>query len=173
MLIVDYVRFMSSKQNNTAASNIHSLLWSAMHTALLIHMENAAASNHRPDPSAAGEIRARDVECRSNLQSHGENTWISWSGVWRWKMLHLREIGSRHNSYINMILRQVAFSILTAYFLGRQMSDVSMGETGREWLTEAFLFSRRYEDKRSLFAERIERGVEDMLSDGERFSDFF
>lgn len=88
-------------------------------------------------------------------------------------MLHLREIGSRHNSYINMILRQVAFSILTAYFLGRQMSDVSMGETGREWLAEVFLFSRRYEDKRSLFAERIERGVEDMLSDGERFSDFF
>lgn len=88
-------------------------------------------------------------------------------------MLHLREIGSRHNSYINMILRQVAFSILTAYFLGRQMSDVSMGETGREWLTEVFLFSRCYEDKRSLFAERIERGVEDMLSDGERFSDFF
>lgn len=82
----------------------------------------------------------RDVECSSNLQSHGENTWISWSGVWRWKMLRLREIGSRHNSYINMILRQVTFSTLTAYFLGRQMSDVSMGVTGREWLTVVFCF---------------------------------
>lgn len=55
-------------------------------------------------------------------------------------MLRLREIGSRHNSYINMILRQAAFSILTAYFLGRQMSDVSMGVTGREWLTVGSFF---------------------------------
>lgn len=46
-------------------------------------------------------------------------------------MLHHCEIGSRHNSYINMILRQVPFSILTAYFPGRQMSDVSMGVTKR------------------------------------------
>lgn len=55
-------------------------------------------------------------------------------------MLRLREIGSRHNSYINMILRQVAFSILTAYFQGRQMSDVSMGGTESEWLTVFFQF---------------------------------
>lgn len=48
-------------------------------------------------------------------------------------MLHLREIGSRHNSYINMILGQVAFCILTAYFLGRRMSDVSIGVTRGEW----------------------------------------
>lgn len=86
-------------------------------------------------------------------------------------MLHLREIGSRHNSYINMILRQAAFSILTAYFLGRQMSDVSMGVTGREWLTVGSVFAGCYEDRRSLFAERIEMEREDMLSDGERSSD--
>lgn len=88
-------------------------------------------------------------------------------------MLHLREIGSRHNSYINMILRQVAFSILTAYFLGRQMSDVAMGVTGREagcgFLS--FFPPRCYEDKRCIFAERIEMEGEDMLSDRERFSD--
>lgn len=91
----------------------------------------------------AAEIRVRDVECWSNLQSHGENTWIFWSGVWRWKMLRLREIGSRHNSYINMILRQAAFSILTAYFLGRQMSNVSMGVTGSERLTVGSFLRRR------------------------------
>lgn len=103
--------------------------------------ENAAASNTVQIHQWQQKIRVRHTECRSNLQSHGENTWIFWSGVWRWKMLHLREIGSRHNSYINMILRQASFSILTAYFLGRQMSDVSMGVTGREWLTR-FLFCR-------------------------------
>lgn len=55
-------------------------------------------------------------------------------------MLRLREIGRRHNSYINMILRQVAFSILTAYFLGRKMSNVAMGVTGREKPTLVFCF---------------------------------
>lgn len=140
MLSVDYLRFMCSKPNNIAASNIHSHLRSAMHTPPLIHIENAAASNTDLIHQRRQEIRVRNVECGSNLQSHGENTWISWSGVWRWKMLCLREIGSRHNSYINMILRQVAFSVLTAYFLGRQMSDVSMGVTGREWLTVVCCF---------------------------------
>lgn len=84
-------------------------------------------------------------------------------------MLRLHEIGSRHNSYINMILIQVAFSILTAYFLGRHMSDVSMGVTGREWLTVFFFCASCDEDRRSLFAERIEMEEEDMLSDGEMF----
>lgn len=83
-------------------------------------------------------------------------------------MLCLREIGSRHNPYINMILRQVAFSILTAYFLGRQMNDVSMGVTGREWLI-FFLDSMR--PKEGFFAESMEMEGEDMLRDGERFSD--
>lgn len=55
-------------------------------------------------------------------------------------MLRLREIGRRQNSYINMILRQVAFSILTAYFLGRKMSNVAMGVTGREKPTLVFCF---------------------------------
>lgn len=55
-------------------------------------------------------------------------------------MLCLREIGSRPNSYINMILRQVSFPTLTAYFLARQMSDVSTGPIGRGWLTVVFFF---------------------------------
>lgn len=137
--------------NNIATSNIHSHLWSAMHTLPLIHKENAAASNTDLIHQLQQKIRVRHMEGRSNLQSHRENTWIFWSGVWRWKMLHLREIGSRHNSYINMILRQAAFSILTAYFLGRQMSDVSMGVTGREWLTVGSSFAGCYEGRRSLF----------------------
>lgn len=70
-----------------------------------------------------------------------------------------------------MILRQVAFSILTSYFLGRQMSDVSVGVTGGEWLTVVFFFPKCYKDKSSLFAERIEMEGEDMLNDGEKFSD--
>lgn len=143
-----------------------------MHTLPLIHKENAAASNTDLIHQLQQKIRVRHMEGRSNLQSHRENTWIFWSGVWRWKMLHLREIGSRHNSYINMILRQAAFSILTAYFLGRQMSDVSMGVTGREWLTVGSSFAGCYEGRRSLFSQRGLRWREDMLSDGERFSDW-
>lgn len=51
--------------------------------------------------------------------------WISWRGVRRWKMLCPREMESRPDSYINLILRQVSFPALTAYFLGRRMNDVS------------------------------------------------
>ena len=135
MLSVNYSGFIWSRQNNIEASNIHSHLWSAMHTLTIDPYGKC-----RLDPSPAAEIRGRDMECRRNLPSHGENTWISWIGVWRWKMLRLCEIGSRHNSYINMILRQVAFSILTAHFLGSQMRDVSMGVSGRECLTVVFFF---------------------------------
>lgn len=86
-------------------------------------------------------------------------------------MLHLREIGSRHKSYINMILRQVPFSILTAYFPGRQMSDVSMGATRRE-LTVVCSFPRCWEHKRIVFVKRTERKRKDMLNGGKRFSDW-
>ncbi len=81
-------------------------------------------------------------------------------------MLRLQEIGSRHNSYINMILRQVAFSILTAYFLGRQMSDVSMGVTGRESLTVFFcvFFPRSHGHQgRFFFSAWIQREQEDSV----------
>lgn len=89
-------------------------------------------------------------------------------------MLHLCEIGSRHNSYINMIHRQVAFYILTAHFLGRQMSDVSMGVSGRGWLSVVFFFFPFFlPDAMTTgegFLQRIEMERENMLSDGERFS---
>lgn len=130
MLSVDYLKCMRSKQSNicdikysqSSVISVHRH-WSIWKMQLPVTQTWSICSRNKSEGN---------VECRSNLQSHRENTWISWSGVWRWKMLRLREIGRRHNSYINMILRQVAFSILTAYFLGRQMSDVSMGVTGRE-----------------------------------------
>lgn len=85
-------------------------------------------------------------------------------------MLCLREIGSRPNSCINMILRQVSFGTLTAYFLARQMSDVSADVTGREWLTVVFFFSPQcYEDQRGFYVDQIAMEGEDTLSDGERF----
>lgn len=138
MLSVDYLKCMRSKQSNicdikysqSSVISVHRH-WSIWKMQLPVTQTWSICSRNKSEGN---------VECRSNLQSHGENTWISWSGVWRWKMLRLREIGRRHNSYINMILRQVAFSILTAYFLGRQMSDVSMGVTGRERPT-LFFFS--------------------------------
>lgn len=127
--------------------------------------------DRKPKPSTAAVVGEMDFECWSNLQPHGENSWFSWSGEWRWKMLHLREIGSRHKSYINMILRQVPFSILTAYFLSRQMSDVSMGATRRE-LTAVCSFPRCWKHKRILFVKRTERKGKDMLNCGKRFSDW-
>lgn len=53
------------------------------------------------------------------------------------------------------------------------MSDVSTGVTGREWLTVVFFFSPQcYEDQRGFFVDYIAMEGEDMLSDGERFSDW-
>lgn len=52
----------------------------------------------------------------------------------------LQEIAGGPESYINMILTKVSTSMLIAYFLGREMNNVSAGMTERTQLILVFFF---------------------------------
>lgn len=126
-----------------------------MYTPSLIHMISKAASDWA-DSSMAGWLKDEDVKCSSNLPKHKRNTWISQSGIWRWTMLGLCEIGSRHKSHINMILRQVAFSFWQPIFWAdRWVMFQWVWQEKRCQVAFSFLFfsARCAEERMDLFAE--------------------
>lgn len=130
-----------------------------------------------PDPPATAEARQKGPLSATAIcnPAGGKIPWISWRGARRWKMLCPREMESGADSYINLILRQVSFPTLTAYFLVQTDERCFILLWQRGWWVGGGVVAdrvppptarRRFDVQRGFFADWITR-----LSNKERVCD--